>query len=221
MSCATGIYTGIGFGMKKNLHLPFCCCHRAVTSPPELCIIKTKNMVHTKEMEMVTGVGTLVHDYAAYNYWANTTLLNWLKSKPTEALEKEIASSFAGIKATLVHIWDTERFWLSVIKQEPAPPSFRMTGFDGSLQQVFEGMEKTANDFARVVNEMDDETLMEKVSFDTPWVKGTRTRFEFIHHCMNHSTYHRGQITTMGHHVDLHDAPMTDYCFYLLMVKNS
>ncbi|WP_315819131.1 DinB family protein [Paraflavitalea speifideaquila] len=36
---------------------------------------------------------------------------------------------------------------------------------------------------------------------------------------MNHSTYHRGQVVTIGHQVGLKDAPITDYMFYLLKVK--
>jgi len=37
-----------------------------------------------------------------------------------DLIEKEVASSFPGIRGTLIHIWDTERFWLSVIKRQPA-----------------------------------------------------------------------------------------------------
>jgi uncharacterized damage-inducible protein DinB len=145
--------------------------------------------------------------------------LNWLKSKPTQALEQPVPSSFPGIKETLVHIWDTERFWISVMKEEPAPPSFRMNGFHGTLTEVFEGMENCSKELVNYVNQLDDEELLKKVVMDTPWVKCEHARFEFIHHCMNHSTYHRGQLTSMGHHVDLHDAPMTDYNFYLVRVK--
>jgi uncharacterized damage-inducible protein DinB len=31
---------------------------------------------------------------------------------------------------------------------------------------------------------------------------------------MNHSTYHRGQIITIGRNLGFTDAPMTDYNFY-------
>lgn len=173
----------------------------------------------TMTQPTATVLTELVHDYAVYNQWANETLAAWLKTKPKDALMEPVKSSFSGIRETVLHIWDTERFWLSVIKQEEAPPSFRMTGFNGSLEDVFDGLKKTSSEFTAFVQQLDEEALLEKVSFDTPWAGGTQSRFEFIHHCMNHSTYHRGQITCMGHHVDLHDAPMTDYSFYLLVVK--
>ena len=48
-----------------------------------------------------------------------------------------------------------------------------------------------------------------------PWAEATRGRFDFIQHAMIHSTYHRGQLITIGRHLGYVDAPMTDYNFYL------
>ena len=166
-----------------------------------------------------SALTSLVGDYVVANKWAIETIIAWLRTKPADALDQEIASSFPGIRATLVHIWDTERFWLSVIRQEPAPVSFRMTGFDGTLEEVFQGIQETSGEFAAFVRDLSEEEVCEIVTFDTPWVSGSKTRYEFIQHCMNHSTYHRGQVITMGHHVGFHDAPMTDFSFYLLMIK--
>jgi uncharacterized damage-inducible protein DinB len=173
----------------------------------------------TQAVTATSVIGSLINDYVLANKWAAETIVTWLKTKPGEKLEEKIASSFPGIRETLVHIWDTERFWLSVIKQETAPPSFRMTGFDGTLEQVFEGIQQTSKEFAAFVTTLSEEELCSIVSFDTPWAQGSKTRYEFIQHCMNHSSYHRGQVVTMGHHVGFHDAPMTDFSFYLLIVK--
>jgi uncharacterized damage-inducible protein DinB len=48
-----------------------------------------------------------------------------------------------------------------------------------------------------------------------------RPRVELLQHCLNHSTYHRGQIVSIGHQVGLKDAPMTDYMYYVLRVKEA
>ena len=162
---------------------------------------------------------SLVYDYVLANKWAIETIITWLRTKPADAIEQEIASSFPGIRGTLVHIWDTERFWLSVIKQQPAPESFRRTGFHGTLEEVFKGIQATSKELADFVTNLSEEELCGTVSFYTPWAEGSKTRFEFIQHCVNHSSYHRGQLVTVGHHVGFHDAPMTDFSFYLLMVK--
>lgn len=176
--------------------------------------IATKASVNTQ-----TVLTSLIGDYARANQWAIETIVSWLKTKPAELLEEELASSFPGIRGTLVHIWDTERFWLSVIKREPAPESYRMTGFHGTLDEVFEGAQKTSKELATFITSLSEEELCEMVTLDTPWVQGTKTRYEFIQHCINHSSYHRGQAVTLGHHVGFHDAPMTDFSFYLFVVK--
>ena len=38
---------------------------------------------------------------------------------------------------------------------------------------------------------------------------------QIIHHVMNHSTYHRGQITTLGRQADFGEIKSTDYTTYL------
>lgn len=173
----------------------------------------------TETTTATSAITSLMNDYVLANKWAIETIVTWLRTKPAGALEQEIASSFPGIRESLVHIWDTERFWLSVIRQQPAPVSFRMTGFVGTLEEVLDGIVETSRDFAEFVTDLSEEELCEIVYFDTPWAKGAKTRYEFIQHCMNHSSYHRGQVITIGHHVGFHDAPMTDFSFYLLMVK--
>ncbi|WP_315819133.1 hypothetical protein [Paraflavitalea speifideaquila] len=49
---------------------------------------------------------TQLQDMTAYNLWAITRLTDWLKSKPALLMEATAASSFPGIKATLLHIWE-------------------------------------------------------------------------------------------------------------------
>jgi uncharacterized damage-inducible protein DinB len=163
----------------------------------------------------------LVKDYADFNLWANTKLVEWLKTKPPEKMEQEVPSSFPSLKKTLVHIWDTERFWLSVVKEEPPKPSFRQKGFDGTNDDVFNGILSHSEEFAKYVNSLSEASLIKDCYLDTQWVKGTRPKFEYIHHCMNHSTYHRGQAVTIGRNVGLTDAPMTDYNFYNFMVRKN
>ena len=43
---------------------------------------------------------SLLKDYAIFNHWANTELVNWLRRKPLELMEQEVASSFPNIKTT-------------------------------------------------------------------------------------------------------------------------
>lgn len=73
-------------------------------------------MIQALQTETTATLGSLVRDYATYNAWANKTLVEWLKTKPSELMDSVVPSSFASLKETLIHIWDTQRFWLSVIQ---------------------------------------------------------------------------------------------------------
>ncbi len=90
-----------------------------------------------------TAITSLMNDYVLANQWAVETIVTWLRTKPSDLLERPVPSSFPGIKETLVHIWDTERFWLSVIRRETAPVSFRMEGFHGTLEEALQGIVAT------------------------------------------------------------------------------
>jgi uncharacterized damage-inducible protein DinB len=158
----------------------------------------------------------LIHDYVVYNSWANQKLVAWLKTKPADLIEWEVPSSFPSIRLTLLHIWDTQRFWMSVLSQSAKPQSFR-NGFDGTVQDIFEGIMQQSEAFSSYAQSLTEEQLTADCILETPWVNGVRPRFEFIQHCVNHSTYHRGQLVTIGRNLGFTDAPMTDYCFYKLM----
>jgi uncharacterized damage-inducible protein DinB len=170
------------------------------------------------ESKNATALISLMRNYADYNLWANTKYVSWLKAKAFDLLEKEILSSFSSIRSTLIHIWETERFWLSVLQQVPFPKPLR-DGYDGTLDDIFEGILSHSYDFAAYVQTLSETELLENVMLITPWAEGTQPRFEFIQHCMNHSTYHRGQVVTIGRNLGITDAPMTDYNYYLTMLK--
>jgi uncharacterized damage-inducible protein DinB len=166
------------------------------------------------------SVAALMKDYAVYNHWANEQLISWLKTKPTDQMETEVPSSFPSIKLTLKHIWDTQQFWLDVLKKQyrddatwegEEPPV--------SAQEVLEGLRRQSQELADFIASLDNEAIQEKIPLKTPWFASEQPRFEFIQHCMNHSTYHRGQVVTIGRNLGFTDAPMTDYNFYLLMGK--
>jgi uncharacterized damage-inducible protein DinB len=165
------------------------------------------------------SIASLILNYASYNLWANETLVNWLKTKPADLMDKEVASSFPSIMKTLIHIWDTQRFWLSVINQTPPAPSFRM-GFEGTLEDVYKGIVNHSQEFLQYVQSLDEAALTKVIELKTPWFESNGTRYEYIQHCMNHGTYHRGQVVTIGRHVGFTDAPMTDFNFYLIYSKS-
>lgn len=158
---------------------------------------------------------SLLKDYAAYNLWANTEIVHWLKAKPAELMERKVPSSFSSVRDTLIHIWGAEEIWVERMKQIPTH-TFLSFRFNGSLEDLFAGLPNQSSAFAAYVQDLSDHDFQEVCSFKLlNGAEDSRSRVKMIHHCMNHSTYHRGQIVTIAHHLGLTDPPSTDYMKYI------
>jgi uncharacterized damage-inducible protein DinB len=158
---------------------------------------------------------TLIKDFVRYNNWANKCLIDFLRTKPSVQLEQIVPSSFPSIRHTIDHIMQTERFWLSVLTEKPR--AAERTIFQGTLDDLVDTFLETSEELLTYVESLSDAELVEEVVFTSPWVNSTSPRYQFIHHALNHSTYHRGQIITIGRNLGFTDAPMTDYNFFLVM----
>lgn len=160
----------------------------------------------------------LMTNYTAYNAWANETMVNWLKTKPQEVFESEVPSSFSSILKTLNHIWAVEEFWHSVLAEDEIKSS-RYMDQDLYVDKVTHGIVQESQFLLDYVKTLSEADLLQEVQLDTPWVSGKMPRFEFLQHVLNHSTYHRGQVITIGRVLGLTDAPMTDYNFFNMAVE--
>ena len=77
-------------------------------------------------------IESLLKDYAVFNLWANTQMVDWLKSKPQELMEREIPSSYPTLRETLLHIWGAEEIWLDRLRLLPTN-TILTERFNGSL----------------------------------------------------------------------------------------
>ena len=158
-------------------------------------------------------------NYAAFNLWANKTFADWLKTKPEELLIREIPSSYPSIILTVLHIRNTERFWLSALNK--LPPTAFDPGFEGNITDALLSFENQSVIFSEYVNSQSEYSILETFKLDMPWMKGQVPKYEIIQHCLNHSTYHMGQIITIGRNVGIIDPPMTDYNYYNMKVRSN
>lgn len=161
----------------------------------------------------------MISNVAAYNLWANETLVNWLRTKPEDQLQEEIASSYSGILKTLNHIWAVEQFWQMVISNAGWSGEARYSATEFHAEEILPGLVAQSKSICETVQSLSEEALSEVVNVDFPWVKGAQPRYELILHAFNHSTYHRGQVTSIGRRLGYTDAPMTDYNFYNMVAK--
>lgn len=158
-------------------------------------------MISNKQIEALTS----------YNVWANKQIIQWLKSNDQKLITQECPSSFSSILKTLNHIWDGELFYLSAIKKQPIDKTW-----NGSIEEVYEGLISQSKAFLEYVTTQDVHALEESRSIKIKTIDGVFPQSELIQHCMNHSTFHRGQIITMGHQLGLNKAPSTDMLFYII-----
>lgn len=154
----------------------------------------------------------MMTNYAEYNLWVNQQFANWLSAKSDNLLHREVVSSFSSIVKTLNHIWATEEYWYSVIAET--------TEFDKRevaelvTSEVLEGLVHRSTCLAQYIASLSEEELAKTIKIDNPWFQCELPRYEYLLQVVNHGTYHRGQIVTMGRNVGITDASNTDYNFY-------
>lgn len=163
---------------------------------------------------------SLLKNYTAFNLWANAQMVNWLKTKPLELMLREVPSSFPTLKDTLLHIWGAEEIWLERLQLIP-PTTFLFQTFDGTTEDVFEGVLKMSDKFNAYSQALPDAAFHEVCPFRLfNGTEDSRPRHLMIHHCMNHSTYHRGQIVTIARNLELTDPPSTDFMRYVRLTSS-
>ena len=152
-------------------------------------------------------------DYANYNVWSNTRLLNTLLKQEDNLIEKELVGSFSTIRATMLHLWFAETGWLSRLRGNGWKAS-NVTAFEDSNEVLFKSWQKTSEEFKNFV-EMAD--LEKEVSFKHKGEVYSIPTREIVQTVFNHGSFHRGQIVMMMRQLGITDIPQTDYIEWVRM----
>lgn len=156
-------------------------------------------------------------ELTTFHLWAVTRLADWLRSKPAGLQEARALSSFPGIKATLLHMVEAEREWMGHLGVRPG---LLQQGLEDELEVVLDWLITQARMLQEYVRGLEAEALEETCHCHVllEGVIGV-SRMDLLQHCLLHSTYHRGQLVTIGHQLGMKDAPMTDYLYYCLKIR--
>lgn len=158
----------------------------------------------------------ILETYTGYNLWANKIILNLL-SENSELLDKEVKSSFPSLRKTMHHLFFAEEIWFKRLNGE-SPPSLPEPGndFNAFTKQLL----ARSQGFIDLVKSKDEKYFASPCPYKavngTPY---TNPHWEMIHHCMNHSTYHRGQVITILRELGLTVLPSTDMITYIRETK--
>lgn len=154
-----------------------------------------------------------------YHQWANSRFFEHLEELPDAVYENEIQSVFSSIAEVIVHIYQTDGMWLSVMSGDP---------FEETMIVINQLKEKTANrslsHMQKIYAELAEEykaffegfgELSKVTTIEHPKYGSLETPVaDLVKHIVNHGTYHRGNITAMLRQQG-HAGIPTDYIFYL------
>ena len=157
----------------------------------------------------------LLKDFTTYNLWANRLMVDWLRKKPSELMTKEVPSSFPSLHLTMLHTWGAEKVWIERLRED-APTPFLTQSFSGTTEDVFDGLLDCSEQFRDLIAGQNAAYFTSSASYvHINGKENTQNRAQMILHCMQHSTYHRGQLVTIARNLGLTDPPQTDYIAYV------
>jgi uncharacterized damage-inducible protein DinB len=132
----------------------------------------------------------------AYDAWANRRLLDACAALAPEQFTKDLGSSFRSVRDTMAHIMGAEWLWLERFQGRTARlPSGDQFPDLASLRTRWTEVERDLLAYVGGLSAADLER-----SFDYWDMKGnphTSVLWQTLQHVANHSTYHRGQVTTL------------------------
>ena len=150
----------------------------------------------------------------AYTEWANGRILESIRGLSEEERTRPLQSSFPTIRATMAHIVMAEWVWLQRWKGI-SPTGIPEWAKDAALEIIEENLHAIEAERAALIDSLDDDALQRELSYRK--IDGSdhvHRILDLMLHVANHSTYHRGQLTTMLRQVGA-TPPATDLIVYL------
>lgn len=133
----------------------------------------------------------------AYDRWANGQLLPAACKLTQEQFTRELGSSFPSVRDTLVHIISAQWVWLQRWKGNSLKRHFDTATFP-TCAAIKSWLSEVENEQAKFIDGLTQETLLAPLNYTNfegqPF---SEPLWQQMAHRVNHSTYHRGQVTTM------------------------
>jgi uncharacterized damage-inducible protein DinB len=160
-----------------------------------------------------------IFKHLAYNEWANTKFAEMLAEVDDQLFYQENKSSFPSIAKTVLHIGDAQMIWLSRM-QGKGLTAWPSATFQGTKADALAGLVQSSKDINVFIKSKGESFLSTRYAYRT--MKGDPFEDpveDTLFHVVNHSTYHRGQITMMLREMNVTQLVGTDLIHYLRTVK--
>lgn len=143
----------------------------------------------------------VIVDLYCYDAWANSRVLDAVSVLTSEEFVRTVPSSYSSVRDTLVHILWGEWIWLQRWRGRSPPTVFDPGDFAdvSALRARWEQLEAERMEF---LGALTGERLAAVVSYVN--LRGETWEYALwkqMLHVVNHSSYHRGQITTLLRHL--------------------
>ena len=151
-----------------------------------------------------------------YNKWANATVLKSVAPLSNADFTLKLGGSFPSVRDTLVHIMGAEWIWLRRWKGVSPRAFVEVTEFTklDDVKAKWSEIEAEQMDF---VDRVTEDALKGIISYTN--LKNQNFEYplgRLMQHLVNHSSYHRGQITNFLRQLGAQPAA-TDFLVYLVL----
>lgn len=133
----------------------------------------------------------------AYNRWANERILDAVAPLEAEEFTRDLRSSYPSIRDTLVHTLSAEWVWLSRWKgvSPSSMPGAEELMTAGAVRGRWRELEAERSEY---LDGLTEARLVEVIAYrNTRGEPFATPLWQMLRHVVNHSSYHRGQVTTM------------------------
>lgn len=156
-----------------------------------------------------------------FNRWASRLFLDATETLSTEALTRDMGSSFPSVLATLTHMLAAEWVWLERWLGR-SPDGFPDNSALTSVGAVRKRWEELWEEQAAFLHSLEAGDEDRPVTYrNLSGAEFTQPLGHLLRHVVNHASYHRGQLTTLLRQLD-HAAPATDLVtFYRLEAERA
>jgi uncharacterized damage-inducible protein DinB len=132
-----------------------------------------------------------------YNHWANQRVLSAMTPLTDDMFTRNMGNSFVSLRDTLAHILGAEWIWLE--RWLGRSPKALLSASDfPTLQALQRRWAAVRLDQSQYVQTLVPDRLNDDVSYTN--TRGERYSYALwrqMLHVLNHSSYHRGQVTTL------------------------
>lgn len=133
----------------------------------------------------------------AYNRWANDRIFEAVSRLTPEEYTKDMQSSHRSVRDTFVHVISAE--WIYFQRTRGTSPNALWSPLDfPAVSKLSERWLELAREQMAFISNLTDQEWEKSITYiNLAGEPFTYPLWQILQHVVNHSSYHRGQITTM------------------------